>query len=66
MAPFYFEGMRMTLKAVLFDMDGTLVDSESVHFTIWNDLLAPFGVQYDEATFSLYLSIKICLSLKKQ
>jgi len=51
MAPFYFEGMRMTLKAVLFDMDGTLVDSESVHFTIWNDLLAPFGVQYDEATF---------------
>ncbi|MBE0378239.1 HAD family hydrolase [Pseudoalteromonas prydzensis] len=41
----------MTLKAVLFDMDGTLVDSESVHFTCWNDILAPFGVSYDEDEF---------------
>ncbi len=32
-------------------MDGTLVDSESVHFKIWNTILAPYGVQYDEATF---------------
>ncbi len=43
--------MRMTLKAVLFDMDGTLVDSESVHFNCWNDVLAPFGVRYEEDDF---------------
>ena len=41
----------MTLKAVLFDMDGTLVDSESVHFNCWNDVLAPFGVRYEEDDF---------------
>ena len=66
MAPFYFEGMRMTLKAVLFDMDGTLVDSESVHFNIWNDLLAPFGVQYDEATFCQRFSGRPTLEAAKE
>lgn len=66
MAPFYFEGMRMTLKAVLLDMDGTLVDSESVHFNIWNDLLAPFGVQYDEATFCQRFSGRPTLEAAKE
>lgn len=41
----------MTLKAILFDMDGTLVDSESVHFTCWNEVLAPYNVRYEEAAF---------------
>ncbi|WP_404340706.1 HAD family hydrolase [Pseudoalteromonas mariniglutinosa] len=41
----------MTLKAILFDMDGTLVDSESAHFACWNDILTPYGVSYDETTF---------------
>jgi len=37
----------MSIEAVLFDMDGTLVDSESVHYICWSQLLAPFGVRYD-------------------
>lgn len=47
-------------------MDGTLVDSESVHFTIWNDLLAPFGVQYDEITFCQRFSGKPTLESAKE
>ncbi len=41
----------MTLKAILFDMDGTLADSESVHFTCWNEVLSPYNVHYEETVF---------------
>lgn len=41
----------MSIEAVLFDMDGTLVDSESVHYNCWSQLLAPFGVCYKEDDF---------------
>lgn len=41
----------MKLKAILFDHDGTLVDSEVVHWGIWQQVLAPFGVSMDEATY---------------
>lgn len=34
----------MQLKAVLFDHDGTLVDSEGVHYQLWLEILKPYGV----------------------
>lgn len=33
----------MTIKAILFDHDGTLVDSEPVHYRIWQSVLAQYG-----------------------
>ncbi|GAB4409352.1 MAG: HAD family phosphatase [Bryobacter sp.] len=30
--------------ALFFDFDGTLVDSEPLHFAAWNQVLAPFGL----------------------
>jgi HAD superfamily hydrolase (TIGR01509 family) len=33
----------MALRAVLFDHDGTLVDSEPIHFLAWKEVLAPYG-----------------------
>lgn len=32
------------IKALLFDLDGTLIDSEKFHFDCWNEFLHPFGV----------------------
>ena len=32
------------LKAVLFDHDGTIVDSEEVHLEVWREVLKPFDV----------------------
>jgi len=38
-------------KALLFDLDGTLVDSEHFHFSTWNELLAESGVELDYHDF---------------
>lgn len=32
-------------KSVIFDFDGTLIDSEIFHFHIWNEILAPYGIK---------------------
>ncbi len=34
-----------TIKALLFDLDGTLIDSEFFHFECWNEVLEEFGVK---------------------
>ncbi|WP_346836799.1 HAD family phosphatase [Microbulbifer sp. SAOS-129_SWC] len=44
----------MTIKAILFDHDGTLVDSEPAHFSIWQKVLAPYGVDLSEAIYREY------------
>ncbi len=35
------------IKALLFDLDGTLIDSEFFHFECWNEILAESGVCLD-------------------
>lgn len=34
----------MTIKAILFDHDGTLVDSEGVHYRMWQRILESYGI----------------------
>ncbi|MBX9601219.1 MAG: HAD family phosphatase [Bryobacteraceae bacterium] len=34
----------MTYDALLFDFDGVLADSEPIHYQVWNEILAPYGV----------------------
>jgi beta-phosphoglucomutase len=36
-------------RAVLWDMDGTLVDTGEQHFQAWRDILASHGIRYDRA-----------------
>lgn len=38
--------------AILFDHDGTLVNSERVHLTLWRQVLANYDCQLDEALYS--------------
>ncbi|MFT5707842.1 MAG: HAD superfamily hydrolase (TIGR01509 family) [Oceanospirillaceae bacterium] len=42
----------MGIKAVLFDHDGTIVDSERAHFEMWRDVLSQYNVQltYEQYT----------------
>ncbi len=42
---------RPGLEAVLFDLDGVLVDSELMANTVWIELLAEHGLQLDPPTF---------------
>ncbi|GIZ09382.1 HAD family phosphatase [Flavobacterium sp. UMI-01] len=37
------------LKAIIFDLDGTLVDSDHYHFNCWNEILSEFNInlEYD-------------------
>jgi HAD superfamily hydrolase (TIGR01509 family) len=42
----------MALRAVLFDFDGTLVDSEPIHLRIWNEVLRPYGLSVSVNDFN--------------
>lgn len=35
------------LKALLFDLDGTLANSDAVHFPTWIEVLRPYGIEVD-------------------
>jgi HAD superfamily hydrolase (TIGR01509 family) len=44
------------LAALLFDLDGTLVETDSVHFQIWQDMLRPYGLEADRAFYKARIS----------
>ncbi|UOE46545.1 HAD family phosphatase [Mucilaginibacter sp. SMC90] len=49
-------------KALLFDLDGTLIDSEIWHYHCWNNLLGSFGKHLDH---DLYMQQYSGVSLEK-
>jgi HAD superfamily hydrolase (TIGR01509 family) len=38
-------------RALLFDLDGTLAETDSVHLPTWVDVLRPHGIEIDERFF---------------
>ncbi len=46
----------MAPRALLFDMDGTLVDSDTVHFQTFQVVAQRWGIQFDRAFFHAQMS----------
>ncbi|ESA34368.1 hydrolase [Leptolyngbya sp. Heron Island J] len=44
------------MKAVLFDLDGTLANTDPIHFQVWQDLLAPYGMTVDQQFYDRCIS----------
>ncbi len=42
----------MKLRAILFDHDGTLVDSKPIHYRLWTEVLSRHGVALTEDVFN--------------
>lgn len=48
--------MRLSPLAILFDLDGTLLDSYPVHLAAFQATFAHFGIPFDEETFRAHYS----------
>ena len=46
----------MVYRALLFDLDGTLAETDSLHLPTWVDALAPYGVEVDEEFYKERIS----------
>lgn len=46
----------MSLQALLFDLDGTLVHTDPLHFVAWRAMLSAHGVEIDEAGYARQVS----------
>ena len=44
------ESLSQTFKGILFDLDGTLIDSEGFHYTSFVTAMREFGYDFDEAS----------------
>lgn len=59
----------MTLKpgaALLFDIDGTMVESDPLHLAAFNQVFAPYGHTFDQARFSRELQGRTNLAIGAQ
>ncbi len=44
------------LAAILFDMDGTLANTDLLHFQTWQEVLRDYGMEIDEAFYNAHIS----------
>ena len=43
-------------EALLFDLDGTLADTDSIHFAVWQDILVRYDLDIDRAFYRQRIS----------
>lgn len=44
------------LSAILFDLDGTLANTDPLHFKIWQEILTEYGINCDRSFFQEHIS----------
>jgi len=44
------------LSAILFDLDGTLVNTDPLHYQVWQEILRDYGVEIDEIFYKSRIS----------
>ena len=44
------------LKALLFDLDGTLANTDPIHYLNWEEILKPFGISIDRSLYRTHFS----------
>ena len=45
-------------RAVLWDLDGTLIDSMAYHWEAWNDVLQPLGYHFSVESFAPTIGLR--------
>lgn len=45
-----------SLAAILYDLDGTIADTDPLHFIVWQKCLRDFGIEIDEAIYNQRMS----------
>ncbi|MEO1593050.1 MAG: HAD family phosphatase [Cyanobacteria bacterium J06632_22] len=53
------------LNAVLFDLDGTLTHTDPIHFSVWQTMLAPYGLTFDETFYKTHFSGRLNVDILK-
>ncbi|MEB3211892.1 MAG: HAD-IA family hydrolase [Leptolyngbyaceae bacterium] len=44
------------LKAILFDLDGTLTNTDPIHYSVWKNLLSDYDIAVDREFYDRYFS----------
>ncbi|AFZ21678.1 HAD family hydrolase [Allocoleopsis franciscana] len=44
------------LKAILFDLDGTLVNTDPLHYQTWQEVLRDYGMEIDRTFYKAKIS----------
>lgn len=47
------------LRAILFDLDGTIVNSDPIHYQAWEQMLASYSIEIDENFYKSRISGRI-------
>ncbi len=47
-----------SLAAILYDLDGTIAETDSLHFIVWQECLGKFGIEIDRAIYNQRMSGK--------